>query len=92
MGKAIVASDVGGHKELITHGLNGVLFPAGDSESLASSLKQLLDQEARRRLETEGVNWVKNHRTWEKTTFVYRKIYEEAFRRKGISVGRDFGK
>ena len=30
-GRLLVASDVGGHRELIRHGETGVLFKAGDS-------------------------------------------------------------
>jgi PEP-CTERM/exosortase A-associated glycosyltransferase len=34
-GRLLVASDVGGHKELIRHGQTGMLFKAGSAESLA---------------------------------------------------------
>jgi glycosyltransferase involved in cell wall biosynthesis len=79
MGKALVASDVGGHKELIRHGQTGLLFKAGDEAALAGELKRLLkDGELRETLERQGREWVSRHHTWEKTTAVYRDIYARA--------------
>lgn len=76
MGKVLVASDVGGHKELITHNATGVLFPAGDENALAAALDNLLtDTEKRERLQRQGLDWVRQEQTWERTTAVYREIY-----------------
>jgi len=41
-GRLLVASDVGGHKELIRHGETGLLFRAGDAASLADTLLQVV--------------------------------------------------
>lgn len=41
-GTPVIASDVGGNGELISHGQNGWLFPHGDSERLANLLVELL--------------------------------------------------
>jgi glycosyltransferase involved in cell wall biosynthesis len=80
MGKALIASDVGGHKELITHNLTGLLFPSGQKEALASSISQLLlDDRLQKQLQTEGARWVREHHTWERTTSVYDSIYSRAF-------------
>ncbi|MEZ4526363.1 MAG: glycosyltransferase [Desulfobacterales bacterium] len=79
MGKAFVASDVGGHKELIWHNQTGFLFPSGNANALAAGLDRLLSDEAlRTRLQTEGFQWVREHHTWEKTTAVYPGIYQRA--------------
>jgi len=43
-GRLVVASDVGGHKELIDHQRNGCLFKANDADALAASVLDLLDQ------------------------------------------------
>ena len=76
MGKALVASDVGGHKELIEDGKTGVLFEAGNEDALASSLKRILtDSNFKRALEDKGKVWVKAHHTWSKTTSIYQSIY-----------------
>ena len=79
MGKALVASDVGGHRELIQDNETGLFFPAGDSRSLATKLERLLnDKNLRQRLASNGVAWVKKRHTWEKTAFVYPQIYNKA--------------
>jgi len=81
MGKALVASDVGGHKELIRHNETGLLFPVGDSKALAATLETLLDNDSlRRRLQSQGPMWVHEHHTWEITTSVYQDIYAKALR------------
>jgi glycosyltransferase involved in cell wall biosynthesis len=48
-GKAVVASDIGGIPELVTHGRSGLLFPAGDRAALADCLAQLAEDEDLRR-------------------------------------------
>jgi PEP-CTERM/exosortase A-associated glycosyltransferase len=78
MGKALIASDVGGHQEVIIHDKTGVLFKAGDEAALAAELAGLLaDQQWRQVLQWQGSQWVLEHHTWEKTTGVYRGIYEQ---------------
>lgn len=81
MGKALLASDVGGHKELIRHGETGLLFKAGDEAALAEQLGRLLtDGALRETLQRQGRDWVREHQTWDKTTAVYREIYARAQR------------
>ena len=43
-GKAIVASDIGGIPELVTHDLNGLLVPVGNGTALTEALLGLLAQ------------------------------------------------
>jgi glycosyltransferase involved in cell wall biosynthesis len=51
MGKAILASDVGGTPEIVTDGKGGVLFTPRDVDALSSGLERLLeDPELRARL------------------------------------------
>jgi radical SAM protein with 4Fe4S-binding SPASM domain len=38
MGLPIIATDIPGHRELVSHGVNGFLFPPGDSEGLQRAL------------------------------------------------------
>ena len=73
---ALVASDVGGHKELIRHNDTGFLFRAGDENGLGEALESLLNHpEKRHSLQKNGYTWVHENHTWMKTTSVYKKIY-----------------
>ncbi|MDX9785236.1 MAG: glycosyltransferase [Desulfobacterales bacterium] len=77
MGKALVASDVGGHKELIKHNETGLLFPAGDEKALSEALDNLLlNSQVRERLAQNGLTWARRYHTWEATTAVYAGMYE----------------
>lgn len=76
MGKALVASDVGGHKELIKDGETGLLFKAGSEQGLAEALLELLNNGSQReKLQKNGMIWVRKNQTWQHTTRVYQDIY-----------------
>jgi len=75
-GRLMVASDVGGHKELIVDGSTGVLFTAGDAQALAVKVLALLDSpqqwpEFRRR----GRHFVEAERNWATSVARYRRVY-----------------
>ncbi len=63
MGKPYIASDVGGHKELITYHKDGILFKAGDLNSLSTQLQSVYQQSdftamlERAKKMKEGHNW-----------------------------------
>jgi PEP-CTERM/exosortase A-associated glycosyltransferase len=79
MGKALIASDVGGHRELIHHGQTGLLFPAGDTATLAEMLDRLMnDPEARKHMGEQESVWVRREHSWDKTTAVYAEVYARA--------------
>ncbi len=76
MGKVLVASDVGGHKELIRHNETGILFKAGNAAALCESLEKLITNKSLcRKISIAGMNHVIKMHTWEKTTGVYQAIY-----------------
>lgn len=78
-GKAVVASAVGGHRELIQHGTTGLLFPPGNTEALANQIVTLLEDNAlKRRIEENARAWVHSERSWRKATSVYEQIYGAA--------------
>ena len=83
MEKALVVSDIGGHRELIWHDHTGVLFLAGDVVALAEALSRLLDAPSlRQRLGQQGASWVRQQHPWEKTTSVYTAIYASVLKHK----------
>jgi glycosyltransferase involved in cell wall biosynthesis len=76
-GRLLVASDVGGHKELIRDGETGVLFHAGDAASLADAIVRLLGQrDLWPRLRDQGRRFVERERTWETSVAGYRTVFD----------------
>jgi phosphatidylinositol alpha-1,6-mannosyltransferase len=75
-GRLLVASDVGGHQELIRHGQTGVLFAAGRRDALVDALDSLL---GRRQdwpaLRAAGRRFVETERHWAKSVSAYREPY-----------------
>jgi glycosyltransferase involved in cell wall biosynthesis len=49
MGVPAVVTDIRGCREAVEHGVNGLLFPVGDSEALADAVLELLRNHERRR-------------------------------------------
>ena len=83
MGKPVVASDVGGHRELVRDGETGVLFPAGDAAALAGAIGSLLDDDdLRRGVERRGATVAREQFQWSKTTGCYSAIYARVTRRR----------
>jgi PEP-CTERM/exosortase A-associated glycosyltransferase len=76
MGKVLVASDIGGHRELIRHGETGLLFPPQDATALTKTLVVLLkDATLREQLSQQERAWVVAAHSWKQTTSVYSTIY-----------------
>jgi len=79
LGKLVVASDVGGHRELIRDGDNGHLFPAGSSEALAHCLMDVLETPAKwNELVARGRDFVERERTWKASVARYSAAYGRA--------------
>jgi PEP-CTERM/exosortase A-associated glycosyltransferase len=84
MGKAILASDVGGHKELIDHGRTGCLFAAGSVDDLvAQSVRLANDSALRTKLGEAGRKFVAEERSWEKLNRRYVQLYNNALAARG---------
>jgi glycosyltransferase involved in cell wall biosynthesis len=78
-GRAVVATDVGGNRELVKHGETGLLVPPDDPDALGDALITLLrDKDLARRLASSGARFVREHLTVERmvegTEGLYRKI------------------
>ena len=79
MSKPVLASDIGGHRELIKDGDTGMLFPAGDVTALAEALARLFDNPGlREKYARQSNSWVRTHRSWDRTTAAYSEIYQRA--------------
>ncbi|MEO8410026.1 MAG: TIGR04063 family PEP-CTERM/XrtA system glycosyltransferase [Propionivibrio sp.] len=75
-GRLLVASDVGGHRELIRNGETGMLFQAGSATSLAESVvKMLVKRDYCSELRSAGRKFVEDERTWANSVKKYRSVY-----------------
>jgi len=79
--RLVVASDVGGHKELIRDGENGCLFPAGDANALAQRVLALFsNRDGWPRLQEAGRQYVESERNWPVSVGRYKSVYESVIR------------
>jgi PEP-CTERM/exosortase A-associated glycosyltransferase len=76
-GKPVIASDVGGHKELIIDNKTGFLFKAGDVEELSNRIVELLnDKEKLKSVLVHGRDYVENVRNWRNSVSNYLPLYK----------------
>jgi len=76
-GRLVLASDVGGHRELIQPGVNGELFRAGDAADLATAILGLLrNREHWPSLHEGGRQFVESERTWPRSVARYESVYK----------------
>ena len=74
--KLLLASDVGGHRELIEDGRTGWLFPAGDAAALARRAEQILAQpDEWPKIRAAGRAFVEQERNWPASVARYRDLY-----------------
>ena len=77
-GLPVIATDVGGNRELVQDGLNGRLVPVGDSEALATALLGLLeDEQERKRQGANALRKVRDRFDWNNTVISYLAVYDE---------------
>lgn len=88
-GRMFVASDVGGHKELVRHGETGFLFKAGDEQALASSIEDVLNKrDLWTKIRTQARYFVEVERTWKGSVERYVDVYGRALAAYGRSLAR----
>jgi len=76
-GSIVVASDVGGHRELLVDGERGYLFKADDAEALAAKLAEVISrQEMWPAMRLVGRRFIEEERTWDKVVARYAPVYE----------------
>jgi glycogen(starch) synthase len=81
MKKVFVASDVGGHREMVEDGVTGVLFRAGDRRALADAILRVAgDAALRERLIANGLKYAREERTWTRAVQRYEPVYARLLR------------
>lgn len=75
-GRLLVASDVGGHRELIRHGETGILFKAGSAVALTDAVSRLLNERDEWvAFRAAGRRFVETERNWTASVERYRNAY-----------------
>jgi glycosyltransferase involved in cell wall biosynthesis len=91
-GRMFVASDVGGHRELIRHGETGFLCRSGSAEALAAGLLYVL---GRRfdwpRVRQTARRFVEQERNWSNSVSRYAEVYRQALMGRGRPVPAALG-
>jgi len=83
-GRLVVASDVGGHQELIQHNKTGILFKADDADALSSKVLELLAQpDVWPALRGAARSFVEAQRTWAGSVARYQGVYHAALHTDG---------
>jgi glycosyltransferase involved in cell wall biosynthesis len=78
-GCCVVASSAGGNPELVTDGVTGLLFPAGDAFALAERLRRLIGADPQLRLSLSAAAAAHAHRCFSTGASIARisEIYTE---------------
>jgi PEP-CTERM/exosortase A-associated glycosyltransferase len=79
--KVFVASDVGGHHELVRHRDTGILFKADDVSALVAAVSDLLNDTAlQSTLQHNGLAHVRDERNWRNSVARYAEVYAGALK------------
>jgi len=78
-GRIVMASDVGGHRELIHDGRTGYLFRPDDPDALAAAIERVVDAKAEWTLmRANARRFVEHERTWAASVALYADVYASA--------------
>lgn len=76
LGGVVLASDVGGHLELVRNGETGRLFPADDAQALAQAVLCLIaERDTWKSLGQNARAYVERERSWTAATAAYGPLY-----------------
>jgi len=82
-GAVVVASDVGGHKELVSHEETGFLYPAGDRAALAQAIVRVLNAgDGLVDIRAKAREFVESERRWSVVSRRYVPLYDELGQRR----------
>jgi len=77
-GVPVIATDVGGVKEVVTDGEDGLLVPVGDSQALAEAIARVLgDQDLRERLIANAKRKVEAYFSLDQMVKNHELLYQE---------------
>ncbi len=80
--RIVVASSVGGHRELIRDRETGYLFPPNDPQALAEGVwAALADQHSWPRIRARAIEFIDTERSWTHSVARYAEVYGRILRR-----------
>jgi PEP-CTERM/exosortase A-associated glycosyltransferase len=80
--RIVVASSVGGHRELIRDRETGYLFPPNEPQRLAEGvLAALADQPSWPRIRARAIEFIETERSWSHSVARYAEVYARVLRR-----------
>ena len=86
MGKTVLASDVGGHLELIENNRTGLLFKAEDRDDFVTqAVRAMSDANLRRTIGRQARCYVEAERSWPRIVLRYLDVYRQL-----LEDGNDF--
>jgi len=92
-GKPVIASKIGGLKNLVINEVTGLLFEPGNVEQLANSMLLLLnDQNKAEKIGLRGKRFVKENFTIEKAVDKLESLYEKLFQVSIYLLGKSIKK
>ena len=81
-GRPVIASNVGGHRELICDGRTGIFFEAGDKSSLAAKICYVISNKQHLvPLLRNAREYVEAERQWSSSVRHYENVYDDAIAR-----------
>jgi PEP-CTERM/exosortase A-associated glycosyltransferase len=89
LGIPVLASNVGGHKELLRDGVTGILFEADDVRALADAALAWIARPERRAQVAEARRYVERERTWSRNIELYRSVYAQALSARRVTAPID---
>ncbi len=81
-GLCVIASNVGGMRDILGNGQDGILIPAGDAYALADAVIKLLAELERARQIGRAARLRAREYTWERVAQKTATFYEELIERK----------
>ncbi len=77
-GKACIATDIPGSRDIIENGKNGILVPPENADALAAAITRLMsDQDLRRRIGQAARKRIEEHFSIEKEVALHEALYSE---------------
>ena len=73
----VIATDVGGNSELVSHGKTGILIPPEDPQEMIAAINRLLiDEESKQKLSKNAFEFINKNFSWDVLIEKYIKLYQ----------------